>query len=80
MKTINLTATSEVEVQGSSGTTVFVMSGTINTNGEITTGTSVKNYQLYNKYMDEVMKDNAEFMKLLTAEKDRMDAETESGD
>lgn len=80
MKTVNLTAVSEVEVKGDSGTPVFVMSGTINTNEEITTGTSVKNYPLYSKYMDEVMADNAEFMKLLTSEKERMDAEQESGD
>lgn len=80
VKTVNITATSEVEVQNGVGTPVFVMSGSINTNGEITTGTSVKNYPLYAKYMDEVMADNAAFMKMIKEEKDRIDAEQESGD
>lgn len=74
-KSVNLTAVSMVEMQGDSGSPVLVMSGTINTNGEITTGTSIKNYTLYGKYMDEVEADHMEFMRWIKSEKDRMDSE-----
>lgn len=79
-KSLNLSAVSMVEMQGESGAPVLVMTGTISTNGELTTGTSVKNYQLYDKYMDEVETDHTEFRRWLKSEKDRMDAEKESGD
>lgn len=74
-KSVNLTAVSMVETQGDSGSPVLIMSGTVNANGEITTGTSIKNYPLYSKYMDEVEADHMEFMKLIKSEKDRMDSE-----
>lgn len=79
-KSLNLSAVSMVEMQGESGAPVLVMTGTISTNGELTTGTSVKNYPLYDKYMDEVEADHAEFRKWLKSEKDRMGAEKESVD
>lgn len=79
-KTINFSAVSMVDVRDNVGTPVMLMNATINAKGELSTNSSVQNYELYNKYFDEVEKDCTEFRALVKSERDKIDFNKEGGD
>ena len=79
-KTVNFGAVSMVDVRDNVGTPVMLMNATNNAKGELSTNSSVQNYELYNKYFDEVEKDCAEFRALVKSERDKIDFNKESGD
>ena len=71
-KSINFSAASMVDVRDGAGTLAAIMNGVIDANGEITTTSSVKNYQVYNNNFDESEADYAEFRKWIKEERDKI--------
>ena len=61
-KTINLSATSDIEVDGKNNVVMY-MNATINVNGDVNINQSIRNKELYITNQEEVDTDFAEFKK-----------------